>query len=75
MAASAAQVAVLTADPTFTFFLSVKDNGVAAIESLMKKRGKFDYILLETTGGPLYLLLLLLLFLLLLLLHLLFLLL
>ena len=29
---------------------SVKDNGVAAIENLMKKKGKFDYILLETTG-------------------------
>lgn len=29
---------------------SVKDNGVKAIEDLMKKRGKFDYILLETTG-------------------------
>ncbi|XP_063962553.1 zinc-regulated GTPase metalloprotein activator 1-like isoform X1 [Lytechinus pictus] len=29
---------------------SVKDNGVHAIENLMKKRGKFDYILLETTG-------------------------
>jgi len=29
---------------------SVKDNGVAAIENLMKRRGKFDYILLETTG-------------------------
>ncbi|BFZ62937.1 hypothetical protein YB2330_004049 [Saitoella coloradoensis] len=29
---------------------SVKDNGVAAIENLMTKRGKFDYILLETTG-------------------------
>ncbi|EGS21446.1 uncharacterized protein CTHT_0033040 [Thermochaetoides thermophila DSM 1495] len=29
---------------------SVKDNGVAAIESLMEKKGKFDYILLETTG-------------------------
>lgn len=29
---------------------SVKDNGVKAIENLMKKRGKFDYILLETTG-------------------------
>ncbi|KAI9340858.1 CobW/HypB/UreG, nucleotide-binding domain-containing protein [Obelidium mucronatum] len=28
----------------------VKDAGVKAIESLMKKRGKFDYILLETTG-------------------------
>ncbi|KAF3930773.1 hypothetical protein ABW20_dc0102578 [Dactylellina cionopaga] len=29
---------------------TVKDNGVNAIESLMEKRGKFDYILLETTG-------------------------
>ncbi|KAG2221037.1 hypothetical protein INT45_009286 [Circinella minor] len=29
---------------------SVKDNGVAAIENLMEKRGKFDYILLETSG-------------------------
>lgn len=29
---------------------SVKDTGVNAIESLMEKRGKFDYILLETTG-------------------------
>ena len=27
-----------------------RDSGVAAIESLMEKRGKFDYILLETTG-------------------------
>ncbi|RKP12965.1 COBW domain-containing protein 6 [Piptocephalis cylindrospora] len=29
---------------------SVKDSGVKAIENLMQKRGKFDYILLETTG-------------------------
>jgi len=29
---------------------SIKDTGAAAIEKLMKKRGKFDYILLETTG-------------------------
>ncbi|KNC87624.1 hypothetical protein SARC_00255 [Sphaeroforma arctica JP610] len=29
---------------------SVKDNGVKAIENLMLKKGKFDYILLETTG-------------------------
>ena len=29
---------------------SVKDNGVKAIETLMNKKGKFDYILLETTG-------------------------
>ncbi|EGX91190.1 CobW domain-containing protein [Cordyceps militaris CM01] len=29
---------------------SVKDTGVNAIESLMAKKGAFDYILLETTG-------------------------
>ena len=29
---------------------SVKDQGVNAIESLMDRRGAFDYILLETTG-------------------------
>ncbi|ANB15983.1 hypothetical protein AWJ20_3632 [Sugiyamaella lignohabitans] len=29
---------------------TVKDNGVAAIEKLMEKSGKFDYILLETSG-------------------------
>ena len=29
---------------------SVKDNGVKAIETLMERKGKFDYILLETTG-------------------------
>lgn len=29
---------------------SVKDSGVMAIESLMQRRGSFDYILLETTG-------------------------
>ena len=29
---------------------SVKDMGVNAIEGLMRKKGKFDYILLETTG-------------------------
>ncbi|XP_036361151.1 COBW domain-containing protein 1 [Octopus sinensis] len=29
---------------------SVKDSGVKAIENLMLKKGKFDYILLETTG-------------------------
>ena len=27
-----------------------RDAGVKAIESLMEKKGKFDYILLETTG-------------------------
>ncbi|KAG8886638.1 hypothetical protein FRB97_000058 [Tulasnella sp. 331] len=29
---------------------SIKDTGAASIELLMKKRGRFDYILLETTG-------------------------
>ena len=29
---------------------SIKDAGVAAIENLMKRKGAFDYILLETTG-------------------------
>ena len=29
---------------------SVKDTGAAAIEKLMKRKGAFDYILLETTG-------------------------
>lgn len=29
---------------------SVKDNGVKAIENLMKRKGKFDYICLETSG-------------------------
>ncbi|KAA3672365.1 uncharacterized protein DEA37_0008421, partial [Paragonimus westermani] len=29
---------------------SLKDPGVKAIESLMKKRGDFDYVLIETTG-------------------------
>ncbi|KAJ1734335.1 COBW domain-containing protein 1 [Coemansia sp. Benny D160-2] len=29
---------------------TVKDKGLRAIESLMQRKGKFDYILLETTG-------------------------
>ncbi|KZW03246.1 cobW-domain-containing protein [Exidia glandulosa HHB12029] len=29
---------------------SIKDPGLASIEKLMKKKGSFDYILLETTG-------------------------
>ncbi|OMJ21603.1 COBW domain-containing protein 1 [Smittium culicis] len=29
---------------------TVKDKGIKALESLAEKRGKFDYILLETTG-------------------------
>ena len=31
-------------------FVIVRDTGVKAIENLMKKKGKFDYVLLETTG-------------------------
>ncbi len=34
----------------FPKYRSFKDNGVKAIEMLMEKKGKFDYILLETTG-------------------------
>lgn len=34
----------------YSFKISFRDNGVKAIENLMKKKGKFDYILLETTG-------------------------
>lgn len=34
----------------FMVQLNFRDNGVKAIENLMLKRGKFDYILLETTG-------------------------
>jgi hypothetical protein len=30
--------------------LIFRDAGIIAIENLMQKRGKFDYILLETTG-------------------------
>lgn len=29
---------------------SIKDSGIAAIENLMKRKGAFDYIILETTG-------------------------
>jgi G3E family GTPase len=32
------------------FNVCFRDNGVKAIENLMTKQGKFDYILLETTG-------------------------
>lgn len=41
---------------SFKFSLSLnislffRDNGLKAIENLMEKKGKFDYILLETTG-------------------------
>ncbi|TAQ84400.1 hypothetical protein B7494_g7267 [Chlorociboria aeruginascens] len=32
------------------YFIYLLDSGVTAIESLMEKKGAFDYILLETTG-------------------------
>lgn len=32
------------------FVCPIRDVGVKAIENLMQKKGKFDYILLETTG-------------------------
>lgn len=34
----------------FVYLYFNRDNGVKAIENLMKRKGKFDYILLETTG-------------------------
>ena len=34
----------------FHYYLRHRDIGVKAIENLMVKKGKFDYILLETTG-------------------------
>ena len=40
----------LCAFQTILFLLLNRDVGVKAIENLMEKRGKFDYILLETTG-------------------------
>lgn len=33
-----------------SFSCTHRDAGVKAIENLMQKKGKFDYILLETTG-------------------------
>ncbi len=38
------------ANTLVNFAFYVRDAGVKAIESLMEKKGKFDYILLETTG-------------------------
>lgn len=32
------------------YLVYFRDNGLKAIENLMEKKGKFDYILLETTG-------------------------
>jgi G3E family GTPase len=35
---------------SFSIILIYRDTGIIAIENLMQKKGKFDYILLETTG-------------------------
>ncbi|KAM0484171.1 hypothetical protein ACHAPX_001590 [Trichoderma viride] len=47
-------VKYITSDMRLLFFFKVlimhRDTGVNAIESLMEKKGAFDYILLETTG-------------------------
>ena len=32
------------------WLFACRDNGVAAIEALMKRKGRFDYIVLETAG-------------------------
>ena len=37
-------------DKFFSQSLPCRDAGVKAIENLMEYKGKFDYILLETTG-------------------------
>lgn len=34
----------------FLTTLRYRDTGIIAIENLMQKKGRFDYILLETTG-------------------------
>ncbi|CAK7212059.1 hypothetical protein SEUCBS140593_001380 [Sporothrix eucalyptigena] len=41
---------ILTAEHGKKIAVIMNDTGVNAIESLMAKKGKFDYILLETTG-------------------------
>jgi len=42
---------VLSSFFTFTAFSNFhRDTGIIAIENLMQKKGRFDYILLETTG-------------------------
>lgn len=41
---------ILNKSTVYHVFLFSEDNNLRAIENLMKKKGKFDYILLETTG-------------------------
>ncbi|POS87656.1 hypothetical protein EPUL_002419, partial [Erysiphe pulchra] len=52
MAASAAQSSIHTLffDKSISSFTFYRDSGINAIESLMNRKGAFDYILLETTG-------------------------
>lgn len=45
-----AEVHLFLNEPNAFSNVHSRDNGVKAIENLMQKRGKFDYILLETTG-------------------------
>jgi G3E family GTPase len=50
MVAFAAQSSISTLLSACARLTSTRDQGVNAIESLMAKKGAFDYILLETTG-------------------------
>lgn len=52
MAASVVQLSILFhfRDEEPVLFMPSRDSGINAIESLMKRKGAFDYILLETTG-------------------------
>ena len=34
----------------FIWPISIRESGVKAIENLIKQKGRFDYVLLETTG-------------------------
>lgn len=45
-----AQVVQFEIEVSARYLFSFRDVGVKAIENLMEKKGKFDYILLETTG-------------------------
>jgi G3E family GTPase len=44
------QVCIFFSEFAFPYLYLTRDSGVNAIESLMEKKGAFDYILLETTG-------------------------
>ena len=44
------QATTIFFNPCLLINPNTRDIGVKAIENLMKKKGKFDYVLLETTG-------------------------